>query len=57
MQAELKAPPASLVRNVTSVIAVTTVVLFIVFLYVFNRTSFFSEPSIDRSAKTMQPLR
>ena len=57
MQAEMKAPAAGLVRNVTSVIIATTLVLFIAFIYVFSQTNFFSEPSIERSAKTMQPLR
>jgi hypothetical protein len=57
MRAEMKSPGANLMRNVTSVIIATTLVLFIAFLYVFNRTTFFSEPSIERTMKAVQPPR
>ena len=42
-------------RYATSLIVATLLILFAGFLYVFNRTTFFGEPSVDRTTTGTRP--
>ena len=57
MQVEIKSPGAISLRNVTSVILATVLLLFVAFLYVFSQTTFFGQPSVDRTVRSVQTPR
>ena len=57
MQVEIKSPGAISLRNVTSVILATVLLLFVAFLYVFSQTTFFGQPSVYCTVRSVQTPR
>jgi hypothetical protein len=57
MPVNANAPAAGFARHIVMLIAGVVLVLFVGFLYVFNRTTFFGEPSVDRTMTVNQPKR
>ena len=51
-----RCPQPILSRNLASVIIAATLVLFVAFLYMFNRTIFFGEHSINRTVTKQQSM-